>query len=262
MAERMTFFRSYLEGIEGFEDKIQLEVLKAILRFGLYGEEPEGLSPVAKLAFTYARPSLEKSAHKAEVSVNNGNKGGRPRKDNPEETQKNPEKPSETQQEPKKTSDYRHKTIDIDIDKDNMTVDKDLKDLDIEGQKRGDFVSKRKEEVEAVLQAWNSIPNIPSVRVLDHNTERYKMLCARLDKYGVDAVIEAINNIKYSSFLCGQGDRGWKIDFSWFVKPNNFPKVLEGKYTDGAVADSNNTISRTKSVIDAWLQGVEEGKYK
>ena len=247
MAERMTFFRSYLEGVEGFDDETQLEVLKAILRFGLYGEEPNDLSPVAKLAFTYARPSLEKSSHRGDVARDNGNKGGRPKK---EETQENPQKPTETQQEPKKTADYRHKTIDIDIDYRHKTIDID-KDLGEDSKKKSDFVTKRKEEVEAVVSAWNSLPGIPSIKVLDHNTERYKMLCARLDKYGLDAVLEAVANIRHSSFLCGQGDRGWKIDFGWFVKPNNFPKVLEGKYTDG-VADQK-TKSKG-SLIDEWVE--------
>ena len=250
MAERMTFFRSYLEGVEGFDDSIQLEVLKAILRFGLYGEEPQDLSPVARLAFTYARPSLEKSIRKADVSRDNGNRGGRPKKEEPTETKENPTKPNETQEEPKKTTDYRHKTIDKDIDIDYRHIDNDL---DIEGLKRKDATaSQRKEDVEAVLDAWNSIPGVPSVKVLDHNTDRYRMLCARLDKYGVEQVLEAVSNVAHSAFLRGGGDKGWRADFGWFVKPNNFPKVLEGKYTD-IVTEQAPKGSRAFSIVDEMI---------
>ena len=165
---------------------------------------------------------------------------------------------------PPNTTEYETIPPDTDMDRD-MDKDRDMdmeKDMDNNivsfstksPQKKGGYASKRKEDVDAVLSAWNSIPNIPSVKVLDHNTERYKMLCARLDKYGVDSVIEAISNIRHSSFLCGQGDRGWKIDFSWFVKPNNFPKVLEGKYTDSEKeVQQTHKPSRAISVIDEMI---------
>jgi hypothetical protein len=258
MAERMTFFKSYLEGVEGFEDKIQLEILKAILRFGLYGEEPQNLSPVAKLAFTYARPSLEKSMHKAEVSRDNGNRGGRPKKEEPTETQENPTKPNETQEEPKKTADYRHKTIDIDIDIDNrhMTVDKDL-DIEEKGIKRKDtIVSQRenripKETLDEFMARWNTLPSpIPKITILKPGTKRYDSLAARLDEYGIDKLMMAVENIRRSSFLCGKSST-WHISIDWFVLPNNFPKVLEGNYTD---SEQEQKPKSKGSLIDDWVE--------
>jgi len=32
--------------------------------------------------------------------------------------------------------------------------------------------------------------------------------------------------------LKGQNNKGWTITFDWFIKPNNFIKVLEGNYKD------------------------------
>ena len=43
---------------------------------------------------------------------------------------------------------------------------------------------------------------------------------------------QAIESIKESPFLQGQNKRGWIITFDWFIKPNNFIKVLEGNYID------------------------------
>lgn len=164
---------------------------------------------------------------------------------------------------PSNTTGYETIPLDTNMDRDR---DRD-KDMDMDREKdrnnivsfptenplkKGDFVSQRKEDVEAVVSAWNSIPGIPSVKVLDKNTERYKMLCARLDKYGVDAVLEAVNNIKHSTFLQGGGDKGWHIDFGWFVKPNNFPKVYEGKYTDGQ-QEEKPKVSRAFSIVDEMI---------
>ena len=56
------------------------------------------------------------------------------------------------------------------------------------------------------------------------------MLRARVNEYGVDKVLEAIEKVRNSDFLRGQNSPGWVITFEWFVRPNNFVKILEGNY--------------------------------
>ena len=80
-----------------------------------------------------------------------------------------------------------------------------------------------------VLKAWNEMAlkrGIATVRALPRGTDRYRQLRARIATYGMDAILEAINNVEASDFL---PEERW-FDFGWFVKPNNFPKILEGKY--------------------------------
>ena len=60
-------------------------------------------------------------------------------------------------------------------------------------------------------------------------------------------MINAIGNIEKSSFLKGQNDRGWVITFDWFVKPNNFIKVLEGNYDDNNGSSGENFIRGSSS---------------
>ena len=68
------------------------------------------------------------------------------------------------------------------------------------------------------------------------------MLRQRVKEYGVEKVIEAIERVKKSSFLQGQTGK-FLITFDWFVRPNNFPKVLEGQYDDrGRVNDSRGAV--------------------
>ena len=72
------------------------------------------------------------------------------------------------------------------------------------------------------------------------------MLKARINEFGIEKVIEAIESINNSDFLKGQNDRAWIITFDWFIKPNNFTKVLEGNYLNkgGAI---NGQYSNGKS---------------
>ena len=56
------------------------------------------------------------------------------------------------------------------------------------------------------------------------------MLKGRIREYGMDDLLKAMDNIRHSDFLRGENKNSWMITFDWFVKPNNFLKVLEGNY--------------------------------
>lgn len=88
-------------------------------------------------------------------------------------------------------------------------------------------------DVQRCLDAWNGLEKfgIKKVSRLTNTSQRYQMLSKRISEYGVESVLTAIENVKNSDFLQGKtSKRAEWFDFEWFVRPNNFPKVLEGKY--------------------------------
>ena len=80
-----------------------------------------------------------------------------------------------------------------------------------------------------VLSAWNSLKLSQITKI---SSTRGKMLKARIDENGEEAVFKAIDSIRQSQFLRGDNDRGWVITFDWFLKQSNFQKVAEGNYVD------------------------------
>lgn len=91
-----------------------------------------------------------------------------------------------------------------------------------------------------LIQKWNELPDaITKISTLKKDTQRYKMLSQRVSEYGENKVLEAIEKIKQSSFLQGSNNKGWTITFEWFVRPNNFVKVLEGNYADKKIQKGN-----------------------
>lgn len=60
--------------------------------------------------------------------------------------------------------------------------------------------------------------------------QRLAFLWARIKESGLDNVLEVINKATQSNFLNGAGGRGFIANFEWIMRPNNFPKVLEGTY--------------------------------
>lgn len=120
-------------------------------------------------------------------------------------------------------------------------------DIDLDKEKISITVSKdtvRSTDILRIMEAWNELDKygIPQVTKVANDTNRYKQLTARIKSYGVDSVLEAIGKIADSSYLQGGGKNGWMITFDWFIRPNNFPKVLEGNY------DNSGTNSKPKNV--------------
>lgn len=108
-----------------------------------------------------------------------------------------------------------------------------------------DIVSSTK--VQPIIEKWNSL-GLQKVIKVNQGTNRYKLLNARIKEYGIESVITAIENIEKSSFLKGQNKKGWTITFDWFIKPNNFIKVLEGNYNDVKPKE----IQKENSLLDLF----------
>lgn len=117
-------------------------------------------------------------------------------------------------------------------------IEKDTRDKRLEKDTEEDVTVPngtvcRTGDVRRIADAWNSLGINPITKITGTST-RGSMLRARISEYGVDAVVNAIMRIKDSSFLKGQNKNGWTVSFDWFVKPNNFIKVMEGRYSDSS----------------------------
>ena len=146
--------------------------------------------------------------------------------------------------------------ISTDIETDNNTVSDD---------------TVRQTDVRRVIDAWNSLSDcgIRPVSKIGSGSKRYISLTARIREYGIGSVLEAIKNIRNSNFLQGKagGKRQWVITFDWFVLPSNFPKVLEGNYSDkldsGGKIDGNvpNVRAPGKETLDGEDECYEDESY-
>ena len=89
------------------------------------------------------------------------------------------------------------------------------------------------------MTAWNSYADLKPIAKVVPGKQRDVMLRARIREYGVDKVLDAIDMIPKQPFLMGENKNGWTITFDWFIRPNNFPKVLEGNYLESKSKTSN-----------------------
>ena len=69
------FYRSFFEAIDTLPRDIQGEIYRAIVRYGITGEETECLKPIARSLFILMKPQIDANTSRYE----NGCKGGRPK---------------------------------------------------------------------------------------------------------------------------------------------------------------------------------------
>lgn len=123
--------------------------------------------------------------------------------------------------------------IDIDIRDRDKEIEIDKKTTGKEEEIKGTVSTETvcRADVRRVVEAWNSL-GLQTIRKIQPDSQRGNMLRRRLRDYGTDEVLAAIENVRSSDFLTGKNNTGWTITFDWFIKPNNFPKVLDGNYSN------------------------------
>jgi predicted phage replisome organizer len=141
----------------------------------------------------------------------------------------------------------KDKELDIELDKDK---EKDINDL---------IVSKdtiRQTDVQRIITEWNSLEEFGINPVKRMTPKREQAVKARIRQNHIDDILEAIENIRHSSFLQGQNKNGWMVTFDWFLKPGNFAKVFEGQYADKSTnrpCSYMEKIQNRVSEVDNWV---------
>ena len=139
----------------------------------------------------------------------------------------------------------------------NTDIDVETREKSIEKSSDGAASGEatcRTSDVRRVIEAWNAL-GLQTIKKIAPGTDRDQWLRKRIRDYGIDAVLEAIGNVRSSSFLMGDNRSGWQITFDWFIRPNNFPKVLDGNYADRAEpAGSNGNFDYSAPGFD-FLEG-------
>lgn len=86
------------------------------------------------------------------------------------------------------------------------------------------------DELNAFIKKWNEDGNLEVVHFIP---ERKEALISLKEKYGLPKLYNALDKIRASDFLRGRSS-SFIINFDWFVKEENFVKVLEGNYDHNA----------------------------
>lgn len=116
-------------------------------------------------------------------------------------------------------------------------------------------VSIKQHSIQSIIDAWNQLEpyGIKMIYRINQGSKRCTSLIALLEQFGEEKVIQAVDKVKQSEFLQGKTDTRFSLNFDWFINPNNFAKVLEGKYDerhDKKLTKNNNNFERRQYDMD------------
>lgn len=220
-------------GISGGTAKTKIQEL---MQEGLLEEVRQGMGKPNRL-YLYTPTDEEFSREKADADEK--------RAGNAEETAENA-RPSKIEvQEPKESNFMTLKNCDSRLSK--IAIQDSQKLRPNKNNKNKNYINNNKREgsppaarlstsdLNRIMNHWNSVAGsvgVPKIIGINKKTERYRSLCARVDAFGVEAVLKVFDDVGKQEFLHGKNQKGWTATFDWVLKPANFQKIMEGNYRD------------------------------
>ena len=115
-------------------------------------------------------------------------------------------------------------------------------------------VSIKQHSIQSIIDAWNQLEpyGIKMIYRINQGSKRCTSLIALLEQFGEEKVIQAVDKVKQSEFLQGKTDTRFSLNFDWFINPDNFAKILEGKYDEKFKKQmkNNNNFERRQYDMD------------
>lgn len=158
-------------------------------------------------------------------------------------------------------SDGVSENVTTDIETDIRDQISEIEDREQSSEKEDETFSDenvcRPQDVRQVFDAWQSLGIQRLRKIPDATTSTGKMLRARIKDYGIGSVLEAVEIVRRSDFLMGKV-KDFQITFDWFVRPNNFLNIVNGKYDNRTGRESDTRHGRdmkeTYNTIERWVE--------
>lgn len=124
------------------------------------------------------------------------------------------------------------------LSNDKYIIPKKEKEINKEKSPTGDTKKADKDKVDfnKFAEYYNAAMQHKAIKPISRITDRRKEnLTARAREFGKEALQTVVDKAAASDFMNGKNNKGWVADFDWMMRPNNFPKVLEGNYDNDKI---------------------------
>ena len=164
--DSFVFYKSFYDAIKQIPEEYQLEIYNAILQYSLEGVEPSSLSNIASAMFTLIKPNIDSAQKKYEVSVNNGRRGGRPKKEELNENQnETQEKPNENQNKTQeKPNENQNETQEEPNENLNVNDNDNVNDIIINNSEEASLYDKEAEKIQKVIIETLGTTNLNNIK--------------------------------------------------------------------------------------------------
>ena len=233
---------NWIEIFDNLSDKQAGVLIKSLFKYNVNGEKPTDLTDIEVKAYFNmmlldCKTMNDNYDRRCITSAENGQLGGRPRKD---------EKPKKPNSKPKKPKNLSKPDNDneCDVKRDDL-FSETPKGVSVSNGKPIDEANQPPLENENInyqkLIEWfnDKTKGIFGEVKYPISKIRKSHIKARIREHGKQSFAEMVQIAVNSDFLKGQNQRGFKATFDWLIKPTNFEKVLSGNYVNKEKPNDN-----------------------
>lgn len=189
-------------------------ILTAMIKYQM-GEELPKMSKLLKLVFIPIRQSIDRDndayERKCEKNRENGKLGGRP---------KNQTVTSETER-------FFEKPKKADNDNENDTDNDNGSDSGNDNADNQPQPALTQRELDRIMDAWNDQKCTLDIKGFTKKRIREISFLINGD---IEKFLDVIKSLNGQQYLIDQADKNMPTHFDWFLDPENYQSVIEGKY--------------------------------
>lgn len=189
-------------------------ILTAMIKYQM-GEELPKMSKLLKLVFIPIRQSIDRDndayERKCEKNRENGKLGGRP---------KNQTDTSETER-------FLEKPKKADNDNENDTDNDNGSDSGNDNADNQPQPALTQRELDRIMDVWNNQKCTLDIKGF---TKKRINEMSFLINGDIEKFLDVIKSLNKQQYLIDQADKNMPTHFDWFLDPENYQSVIEGKY--------------------------------
>ena len=217
-------YTDLMEQLEELSYEERGVILTSMIKYQL-GEELPEMSKILKLVFIPIRQSIDRDnaayVIKCEKNRENGKLGGRPKN----QTDNNkPNGYNEETEKPKKADNDNDNDNDNDTDTDNDNGIGSECDNEIAQKPLPSLTS---QDLNQIRQLWNSQECTLDIKGF---TEKRIQETENIVGGNLKGFLQTIASLSKQKYLIEQARKDMPTEFDWFIQPENYQNVIEGKY--------------------------------
>lgn len=265
--DSFVFYRDWYLAVTTCDESTQLKLYRAIMEYVFLDLQPQ--DPTIQLAFSIIQQRLDADRQKWEGIKEKrkaaGRRGNEKRWGSKSET-KVASVANANKSEQMIASVAVNDNVNVDNDTNVSMLSDNIKPTNV-GTLQSHDSNLPQVRYNGLVEYWNKLVAdkvMAKITDIKDGTIRRKLVAARIKEYGKEKFAECLRKAAASSFLNGDNGRSFIASFDWIIKPNNFPKVLEGNYdtvnnnSNGTVRTDNTAEQRRDAVAERVRQLLQE----
>lgn len=234
-------YDEWAENCEDLSDQEFGQLMRAVFKYKQTGENPAFSDRTMRACWKPIKQAFDRTTsaydERCKRNQENGKKGGRPKAEKTEKPNgfsENPEKPNGFFENPPERERERDPYPDPDPERGRGRESSRSEDSDARARAQAPPADTTTTTLQdRIVSGWNQHDFVQKIRRVDSPKTRWLKTTQCMQIIGgADHFLELLDSLAEHAYLKHQPDAGYSVIYDWFINPENFQGVVEGRYKE------------------------------